>query len=168
MNDSTFDKVANTVIIGISKKWKLDVIVSGIIFVIVLSFSVAHYLGKEDDFGLHLDKDVYVVGEKAIMTVWNDSPYTITYDYNYRFQKEIDGKYENITYRELENSTNNSTSTGVEAVVHTGEERTEVIDISKLGIGNYVFIQEIKQHRPQEAPSPVIHTFVEEFEIKQN
>ena len=168
MKNSTFDKVANAVLSRLSKNWKLVVIVSSVILVAVLSFSVAYYLGKEDDFGLYLDKDVYVVGENAIMTVWNDSPYTITYDYNYKFQKEIDGKWENITYRELEDSTINITGTGVEAIVHTGEERTEVIDISKLDAGKYVFIQEIKQHKPQETPSYFVHTFIEEFEIRQN
>ena len=157
---------------------KLIIILSSIIIVAVFLFGASNFLDKEEYFGVYLDKDVYTIGEMAIMTVWNDSPYTVTYDYNYRFQIEIDGEWKNITANGIENYTINnsginaeeinSTGMGVEAFVRSGDERIEVIDISKLEIGYYVFIQEVKQHKPQETPSVIVHTFTEEFEIKEN
>ncbi len=160
--------MVNLVFTKISFNGKIVAIISSIILVVVFYVSVSSFWGKEDNFGLYLDKDVYIVGERVIMTVWNDSPYTITYGYDYRFQIEIDGEWVNITDDVFQNNALNSTGMGVEAVVHSSERRAEVIDISKLNVGNYVFIQEIRQHKPQKVPPEVVHTFIEEFEIKQN
>jgi hypothetical protein len=174
------DRMVNTAIGRRTINRRLVVFISSIILVVILLFSFSRLLGKEDNFGLYLDKDVYVVGERAILKVWNDSPYTITYGYNYRFQVEIDGEWINITNigNYVINSTGvgdeaKSTGHGVEAVILSGEERTEVIDISKLDVGHYVFIQEVKQHKPKipflvDDVSIIVHTFIKEFEIKQN
>ena len=143
------------------------VAISCILFIVgVILLTLAYYHSKEDMFGVYLDKDVYKVGEKAVMTVWNDSPYTITYGYDYgndyRFQRKIGSEW--VEIHKDEETSIYETYDAAEAIVRSSSRRNEVINISWLEAGDYLFIQIIKQHKNQ----VVTHTFYEEFTIIEN
>ena len=140
--------------------------ISILVIVGVILLSQTYYHSKEDMFGVYIDKDVYKVGEKAVMTVWNESPYPITYGYDYgydyRFQRKIEDEWVEI---HIDDETRiDETYDAAEAIVRSSSRRNEVINISWLEAGDYMFIQEVNQHKNQ----VVTHTFYEEFEIIEN
>jgi len=137
-----------------------------ILFIVgVMLLTLAYYRSKEDMFGVYLDKDVYMVGEKAVMTVWNDSPYIISYGYyygfDYRFQRRIGDEWVEV-HKDEKTSVDEAVNVA-NAIVRSSERRSEVINISWLEAGDYMFIQKINQHKDQ----VVIHTFYEEFKIME-
>ena len=140
--------------------------ISILLVVMAITFTLVYYHRKENMFGVYLNKDVYTVGDRAIMTVWNDSPYTITcgYDYgnDYRFKRKTGDEWVEV-HKDDETSIDEAVVVA-EAIVRSSERRSEVINISWLEAGDYKFIQNVKQHRNQ----VVTHTFYEEFKIVEN
>jgi len=138
-----------------------------ILFIVgLILLTLAYYNSKENMFGVYLNKDVYKVGEKAVMTVWNESPYIISYGYyygfDYRFQRKIGDEWVEI-HKDKETSIDEAVVVA-EAIVRSSERRSEVINISWLEAGDYMFIQNVNQHKNQ----VLIHTFYEEFKIIEN
>ena len=144
-------------------KTKHIAIISIFFVVEAINLTMVYYHRKENMFGIYLNKDVYTVGDKAIMTVWNDSPYTITYGYDYgndyRFKRKIGDEW--VGVHKDEKTSIYETYMSAEAIVLRQGHRNEVINISWLEAGDYMFIQKIKQHKNQ----VVTHTFYEEFTI---
>ncbi len=140
--------------------------ISILLVVMAITLTLAYYHSKENMFGVYLDKDVYKVGEKAVMTVWNESPYPITYGYDYghdyRFQRKMGDEW--VEVHKDEETSIYETYDAAEAIVRSSSHRNEVINISWLEAGDYMFIQVVKQHKDQ----VVTHTFYEEFEIMEN
>lgn len=147
-------------------KTKHIAIISILFIVGVMLLTLAYYHSKENMFGVYLNKDTYTVGEKAVMTVWNDSPYAITYGYDYgndySFQRRIGDEW--VEVHKDEETSIYETYDAAEAIVRSQDRRYEVINISWLEAGDYMFIQKIKQHKNQ----VVTNTFYEEFTIREN
>jgi len=147
-------------------KTKHIVTISILFIVGVTILTLAYYQSKEDMFGVYLDKDVYTVGEKAVMTVWNESPYIISYGYeygfDYRFQRKMGDEWVEV-HKDEKTSIDEAVNVA-SAIVRSSERRSEVINISWLEAGDYMFIQRVNQHKDQ----VVIHTFYEKFKIIEN
>jgi len=93
---------------------------------------------QEYDVRVFLDKDEYHTGEEAILKITNRGKREITFGMSYRFMKKT-----NDTWVEVPALGPKEAWTAALLILPPRRSYTQVVDLSRLEVGDYVLLKEI-------------------------
>ena len=106
---------------------------------LITLYSVLNDLQRQEyDVRVSLDKDEYYKGEEATLKITNRGKREITFGMSYRFMKKT-----NDTWVEVPALGPNEAWTAALLILPPGRSYKQVVDLSRLEVGDYVLFKEI-------------------------